>query len=195
MCDKVAYPAWVAVVGNICSILAFTFLAPLPFVSDTRATISAMNICTAVQGIGVALTNVSAFTRAQTAAQRIGFNQDLKTYIMISGKKTCKRACPLQKIIDEGGVIWHPFLIKSFQLCHIKNLNGQIIAFVDVRENYHFHSRFLCLFVLGLFASALFLGNFLGPTLAGFLVENMDFPRTTAVSSVKIGVITKNKYN
>ena len=80
-------------------------------------------------------------------------------------------------------------------MTHQNSLNDQIIVFVDVRENYHFHSRFLCLFVLGLFASALFLGNFLGPTLAGFLVENMDFPRTTAVSPVKIGVNTKNKCN
>ena len=84
VCDNVAYPAWVALLGNICSIIAFTFLAPLPFV-PTNTAISVMNICTAVQGIGVALTNVSAFTRAQMAAQRLGFNQDLKTYIMISG--------------------------------------------------------------------------------------------------------------
>jgi len=116
VCDKVAYPAWVALLGNIFSIVAFTFLAPLPFV-PTQTAVWAMTVCTATQGVGIALTNVSSFTRAQMAAQRIGFNQDLKTYIMISG----------------------------------------------------------------LFASSLFLGNFLGPTLAGFLVANMDFTRASMV--------------
>ena len=85
--------------GNICSIIAFTFLAPLPFV-PTNTAISVMNICTAVQGIGVALTNVSAFTRAQMAAQRLGFNQDLKTYIMISGNSNSD--CNLIKANDRG---------------------------------------------------------------------------------------------
>ena len=99
VCDKVAYPAWVALLGNICSIIAFTFLAPLPFV-PTNTAISVMNICTAVQGIGVALTNVSAFTRAQMAAQRLGFNQDLKTYIMISGNSNSD--CNPIKANDRG---------------------------------------------------------------------------------------------
>ena len=88
-----------ALLGNICSIIAFTFLAPLPFV-PTNTAISVMNICTAVQGIGVALTNVSAFTRAQMAAQRLGFNQDLKTYIMISGNSNSD--CNLIKANDRG---------------------------------------------------------------------------------------------
>ena len=134
-----------ALLGNICSIIAFTFLAPLPFV-PTNTAISVMNICTAVQGIGVALTNVSAFTRAQMAAQRLGFNQDLKTYIMISGNSNSD--CNQIKANDRG----------------------------------YTRNSLLLLYFLGLFASALFLGNFLGPTMAGFLVEEMDFPRASEVS-------------
>ena len=33
----------------------------------------------------------------------------------------------------------------------------------------------------GLFASCLFLGNFVGPTLSGFLVEQLDFPTASLI--------------
>jgi len=110
VCDKIGYPSMVALLGNLAMVIAFTFLAPLPFLPMVP-TIGMINVSTAIAGIGIAFTNVSAFTRAQNAAHRIGFDQDLKTHIMISG----------------------------------------------------------------LFASCLFLGNFVGPTLSGILVESLDF--------------------
>ena len=73
-----------SLIGNAALTMAFTFMAPLPFL-PVPTTLGIINFSMAVVGLGMAFTNVSSFTRAQQATQRLGFEQDLKTYIMISG--------------------------------------------------------------------------------------------------------------
>ena len=74
-------------VANCMLIAAFTFLSPLPFL-PIQPSFSLMISCSSLCGIGYAFSNVGSFTRAQKAAQRVGFNADLETYIMISGNET-----------------------------------------------------------------------------------------------------------
>ena len=83
--DKLRYPVVASIVANCMLITAFTLLGPLPFIPLT-ADFTMMMIVGCLCGVGYAISNVGSFTRAQKAAQRVGFNADLDTYIMISGE-------------------------------------------------------------------------------------------------------------
>ena len=82
--DKIQYPVAASMVANCLLIVSFTLLAPLPFL-PLEPSFTMMMVCACLCGIGYAISNVGSFTRAQKAAQRVGFAADLDTYIMISG--------------------------------------------------------------------------------------------------------------
>lgn len=78
------YPVVAGLTGNILVILAFTFLAPLPFIPITPS-LGLVMAAMAINGTGMGFTLVSAFTRAQSAVLRLGYRDDLNTFIFISG--------------------------------------------------------------------------------------------------------------
>ena len=82
--DKMEYPVVASMCANCLLIVSFTLLAPLPFL-PLQPSFPMMMACACLCGIGYAISNVGSFTRAQKAAQRVGFAADLDTYIMISG--------------------------------------------------------------------------------------------------------------
>ena len=84
MLDRLQYPVAASMVANCLLIISFTLLAPLPFL-PIQPSFSMMMVCASLCGVGYAISNVGSFTRAQKAAQRVGFSADLDTYIMISG--------------------------------------------------------------------------------------------------------------
>ena len=86
--DKMDYPVVASLVANCLLIVSFTLLAPLPF-PPLQPSFAMMMVCACLCGIGYAISNVGSFTRAQKAAQRVGFAADLDTYIMISGDQIC----------------------------------------------------------------------------------------------------------
>ena len=65
--------------------IAFIFIGPLPFV-PVETKLSIIQGMVGLVGFGYALVMVSSFGRAQTAALKLGFADDINTYIMISGR-------------------------------------------------------------------------------------------------------------
>ena len=74
----------ISVLGNITLALGFIFLGPLPFLDIEPSVSLIQGVCGAV-GIGYAMIGTSSFMRAQSAAMKLGFEDNIKTYIMISG--------------------------------------------------------------------------------------------------------------
>ena len=65
--------------------IAFLFLGPVPFL-PVETKLSIIQGMVAMVGFGYALVMVSSFGRAQSAALKLGYADDINTYIMISGK-------------------------------------------------------------------------------------------------------------
>ena len=105
----------VSILGNVILATAFIFLGPLPPINITP-TWGSISTATAFVAMGYGAVMVSTFGRAQGAALRMGYAQDLETYLLISG-------------------MW---------------------------------------------STSFYLGNFLGPTIAGFLVDAYGF-RTASI--------------
>ena len=141
-----------SIIGNIGVVLAFTFIGPLPFIA-VEPNISLATGCSALIGFSQAFVLVSSFARAQSAAVHNGFSKDTETYHLISGN--IFKTTFLNLIFKFNGIIPHLILEKT-----LKKLHG--------------------LYLLGMWTSSLYLGNFFGPTLAGFAVEAWNF-RTASV--------------
>ena len=86
-CKKIRILTVVSVLGNVLMALAFFFVGPVPFVKALPTSVGLIQASTAMMGAGYALIMVSTFGRAQAAAIRNGFNDDLGTYVFISS--TC----------------------------------------------------------------------------------------------------------
>lgn len=114
ICDKINYPTLVSILGNLFMAIAFLFIGPVPFI-PLSPSVSLIEGMMAVVGFGYAMVMVSTFGRAQSAAIRKGFKDDIDTYLLISG-------------------MW---------------------------------------------STSFYFGNFLGPTIAGFVVESVGFRATT----------------
>ena len=135
LCDKLPYPSLVSVLGNVILATAFIFLGPIPSINITPSWQS-ITMATAFVALGYGAVMVSTFGRAQGAATRQGFSQDIDTYLLISG-------------------MWQ---------------------------------------------SSFYFGNFLGPTIAGFLVDAYGFRKASivffslfvAVLFVDLGELTYN---
>lgn len=103
--------------GNLTITLAFVFLGPFPIFKTLKSTWRSITIATAFAALGYGPISVSTFGRAQRAAKKLGYEQDIATYLMISG----------------------------------------------------------------LWSAAWYSSCFLGPTLAGILVDNLGFRQTTVI--------------
>ena len=84
ICDRIKYPTVVSIIGNTCMAVAFFFMGPVPFV-NIQTTVPLVQGTIGIVGFGYALVMVSTFGRAQGAALRKGFKDDIDTYLLISG--------------------------------------------------------------------------------------------------------------
>ena len=84
ICDKIAYPSIVSVLGNSMMALAFIFIGPLPSLA-LQPSYGLITGSVALIAFGYANVMVSTFSRAQGAAIRCGFERDIDTYLLISG--------------------------------------------------------------------------------------------------------------
>ena len=71
-------------IGNIVLAVGFLFLGPLPFLDIEPGVGLIQGVCGAV-GVGYAMIATSSFIRANSAAMKLGYEDNIKTYIMISG--------------------------------------------------------------------------------------------------------------
>ena len=71
-------------IGNIILAIGFIFLGPLPFLDIEPKVGLIQGVCAAV-GVGYAMIGTSSFMRANAAAMQLGYKDNIKTYIMISG--------------------------------------------------------------------------------------------------------------
>jgi hypothetical protein len=74
----------VSVIGNIFMATAFLLIGPVPFIPITP-TVPLIQGSLAILGLGYGMVMVSTFGRSQRAAIRKGFNDDMDTYLIISG--------------------------------------------------------------------------------------------------------------
>ena len=64
--------------------IAFLFVGPVPFISiETK--LSLIQGMAGLLGFGYASIVVSSYGRSQKAAMKLGYNDDIDTYIVISG--------------------------------------------------------------------------------------------------------------
>lgn len=64
--------------------IAFLFVGPVPFIS-IGTKLSIIQGMAGLLGFGYATIVVSSFARSQKAAMKLGYNDDIDTYIVISG--------------------------------------------------------------------------------------------------------------
>jgi hypothetical protein len=74
----------VSVIGNTFMATAFLLIGPVPFI-PINPTVPLIQGSLAIIGLGYGMVMVSTFGRSQRAAIRKGFNDDMDTYLIISG--------------------------------------------------------------------------------------------------------------
>ena len=74
----------ISLIGNIVLAVAFVFLGPLPFL-DIEPQLRLIQGVVAMVGLGYAMIGTSSFCRAHAAALKLGYQDNISTYIMISG--------------------------------------------------------------------------------------------------------------
>ena len=84
LCDRFKYPIVVSLSGNFIMATAFFFLGPAPFL-PIAPNVPMTFAFVSLVGIGYACVMVSTFTRAHRAAMKKGYNDDIDTYLIISG--------------------------------------------------------------------------------------------------------------
>ena len=82
--DKIKYPVIVSVTGNIAMAFALLFIAPVPVI-NIEPSVGLIYGMITMGGIAYGLVLVSTFARAQGSAIRLGYTDDLPTYLLISG--------------------------------------------------------------------------------------------------------------
>ena len=84
ICDRFRYPTVISLLGNICMATAFLLIGPayfMPFETSLPLIQGSMGVI----GLSYGLILVSTYGRSQRAAIRNGYNDDMDTYLIISG--------------------------------------------------------------------------------------------------------------
>ena len=84
VCDKIRYLTIVSIIGNIFMATAFILIGPVPFI-PLEPSVPLIQGVMAMFGLGYGMVMVSTFGRSQRAAIRKGYNDDMDTYLIISG--------------------------------------------------------------------------------------------------------------
>ena len=77
----------VSILGNILLTVAFLLIGPAPFLTNLLPSTGLIQGSAAILGTGYAMVMVSTLGRSQSAAIRLGYNEDLDTYMFISSKQ------------------------------------------------------------------------------------------------------------
>jgi hypothetical protein len=87
LCDKCNLKIGLSVLGNLAMALAMAAVGPLPFLPYS-ASVSGIFAAAALEGVAYGLNMVSSFARAAAAAIDLGYEYNLNTFLVISGKKS-----------------------------------------------------------------------------------------------------------
>ena len=82
--DKLKHPVIVSVTGNLLMAVTFLFIGPVPFL-NVQPSVGLIYGMISLAGIAYGVVVVSTFARSQGAAIRLGYTDDLPTYLLISG--------------------------------------------------------------------------------------------------------------
>ena len=74
------------IIGNIVIAIAFIFLGPLPIL-EVETQLSLIQGMVAVVGLGYGMIVTSSFCRAQATALQLGYDDNINTYLVISGNQ------------------------------------------------------------------------------------------------------------
>ena len=85
ICDKVSQPCFVALVGNICMTLSLVLMAPLPFL-PLGSSLEMTQVAGVLEGLGNGMVVVACFGRVYKVAMELGYEDDIQTYMIISGR-------------------------------------------------------------------------------------------------------------
>jgi len=83
VCDLMTYPVILSMLGNVILSVSFIFLGPVPFI-DITPSLTSVYVMMALAGMGAALTMVSTYGRAHSAAIRLGYKDNICTYLLVS---------------------------------------------------------------------------------------------------------------
>ncbi len=84
LCDRIPYQVVISIGGNVFMAVALLLVGPAPFIG-LGVTKGLLYGCAAIIGFGYSQTMVSTFARANSAAMRLGFAADMKTYLLVAG--------------------------------------------------------------------------------------------------------------
>ena len=84
ICDLIPFPTFVSIGGNFMLALSLLLLGPAPFF-PLQPSVALIQGAMGLNGFSASPIMVSSFLRAQRAAIRLGFKDDIDTYIFISG--------------------------------------------------------------------------------------------------------------
>ena len=85
--DKVGYPTYFSLAGEVMFMTAFTFVGPLCFL-PMEPTKRIIQCLLALVGLAHSTISCSSFARVHRQVIRMGFTDDISTYVMISGTWT-----------------------------------------------------------------------------------------------------------
>ncbi|TRY80689.1 hypothetical protein TCAL_09016 [Tigriopus californicus] len=83
-CDHIKSPILVSILGNLCMAVAFVFVGPLPWI-PIEPSVNLLFGMGAWIGFSYTFCMVSTFSRAHNEAMKRGYNDDLPTYLILSG--------------------------------------------------------------------------------------------------------------
>eukprot|EP00095_Tigriopus_kingsejongensis_P001693 maker-scaffold3251_size9521-snap-gene-0.1 protein:Tk01693 transcript:maker-scaffold3251_size9521-snap-gene-0.1-mRNA-1 annotation:"chromaffin granule amine" len=83
-CDRMTYPIILSIIGNALMAIVFVFVGPLP-VLPFGTSLELLYGMAALIGFSYTFVMVSTFSRAHNEAMRQGYEDDLQSYIILSG--------------------------------------------------------------------------------------------------------------
>jgi len=87
-----------SILGNVFLMTGFLLVGPARFLPNLVPAVGLIQGSAAILGTGYGLIVVSSFGRSHRAAMRHGFNDDLDTYMFISGEFSCVKT-PLPWVV------------------------------------------------------------------------------------------------
>ena len=85
ICDSTKYPTWVSIIGQSSMAVAYILIGPVTFV-QLSLTVPVIYCMSTLAGLGMGLVTVSSFSRLKSAILHQGFEDNINTYLLMSGK-------------------------------------------------------------------------------------------------------------
>ena len=85
ICDSTKYPTWVSIIGQSSMAAAYILIGPVTFV-QLSLTVPVIYCMSTLAGLGMGLVTVSSFSRLKSAILHQGFEDNINTYLLMSGK-------------------------------------------------------------------------------------------------------------